>query len=236
MGGRGHGGAGITDQTPAVAWRSPDHSDSELKGLPQSVGVGLLLVRFAMKPSGLVILASSVLLLAAVRAADATSPVDAAQRNTPFAPGAATATAPTKQKPATNEIVQEKRVEKTTIDKRNSPLAERRAAVELQETRPKNVQEKDSRRPETVEHATSAFNHRPAAITTADDTTKPPTVAKYQDSLTAASATNMARFPALDRATGAKINRFVFRKNPPDPTAALEGAAVTRAGGPALPK
>lgn len=204
--------------------------------MPQSVGGGLLLVRFAMKRSGLVILASSVLLLAAARAADATSPVDAAQRNASFAPGAAAATTPAKQTPVINEVVQEKRVDKATIDKRTSPLADRRAAIEIQEARPKNVQEKNSRRPETIDHATSAFNHRPAAITTAEDTRKPPTVAKYQDSLTAASATNMARFPALDRATGARINRFVFRKNPTEPTAALEGAAVTRAGGPALPK
>ena len=219
------------------AWRYlPLPPSFAIKGLPQSVGVGLLLVRFAMKPSGLVILASSVLLLAAARAADATSPVNAAQRNAPFAPGAAAASTPAKKTPVTNEVVQEKRVEKATINKLTSPLAERRAALEIQEARPKNVQEKDSRRPETVEHTTSTFNHRSAAITTADDTTKPPTVAKYQDSLTAASATNMARFPALDRATGAKINRFVFRKNPTEPTAALEGAAVTRAGGPALPK
>ena len=41
----------------------------------------------------------------------------------------------------------------------------------------------------------------------------------------------MARFPALDRATGAKINRFVFRKNAPDTAVALDGAAVTPAAG-----
>ena len=46
-----------------------------------------------------------------------------------------------------------------------------------------------------------------------------------------ASATNMARFPALGSATGAKINRFVFRKNPEDAKAATDGATVTPAAG-----
>ncbi len=204
--------------------------------MPQSVGVRLLLVRFAMKPSGLVLIALSVIIFAAARAADATSPVNAAERNAPFAPAAGTSVTPPKQTPTLNETVQEKRVEKSTIDKRTAPLADRRAAVEITEAQKKNVIEKDSRRPEIVEQSTSAFSHRQAAITTAGDTTKPPTVAKYQDSLTAASASNMARFPALDRATGAKINRFVFRKNPAEPAAPLADAAVTRAGGPAMPK
>jgi hypothetical protein len=56
-------------------------------------------------------------------------------------------------------------------------------------------------------------------------------VAKYQDGLTSASATNMARFPAVDRATGAKINRFVFRKNPDEVSAVTGGAEVTPAAG-----
>ncbi len=188
-----------------------------------------------MKRSGLVFFATSVFFCARAWAADATSPVDAAQRNTPYAPGT-TGIAPPKKAPVTNEVLQEKRVDKTMIDKRTAPLSDRRAAVEIQEARPKNVKEKDSRRPETVDQPTSAFNHRTAAITTRDDTTKPPTVAKYQDSLTAASASNMARFPAMDRATGAKINRFVFRKNPTESNAATAGAAVTRAGGSPLPK
>jgi hypothetical protein len=68
-------------------------------------------------------------------------------------------------------------------------------------------------------------------MSTAADSNKPQLITKYQDGLTSASATNMARFPALDRATGAKINRFVFRKNAPDPAVALDGAAITPAAG-----
>lgn len=193
------------------------------------------LVPFAMKPNGLVILFALGVGVAPACAADATSPVDYTQRNAPFAP--AGSLAPDKKTPEANPAVQDKRVEKTTLEKQPAAIGERRAAVEIKEARDKNVREKNSSRPEKIHQPTSAYNHRLAAISTAADTTKPPTVAKYQDSLTAASVTNMARFPALDGATNAKINRFVFRKNPAETNAATAGAAVIpAAGGPVLPK
>lgn len=167
--------------------------------------------------------------VAAVSAADATTPIDYTQRNEAFGPGSSVT--PQKEKPATNSSVQEKRVEKATVEKKVSPLAERQAPMAVKEAQPKQVREKDSHRPETREQPTSAYNHKEAVISTAADTTKPPTVAKYQDSLSAASATNMARFPAMDRATAAKINRFVFRKNPSDPAAGVGNSPVTPAAG-----
>lgn len=165
-------------------------------------------------------------------AADATTPIDYRQRNEPYAP--ADSVAAEKQKPATNRSVQDKRVDKATIEKKTSPLRDQQAAIEMKETRPKEVREKDSRRPEATEHVTSGFDHRQARISTTGDTSKPPTVAKYQDSLAAASATNMAKYPAMDKATSAKINRFVFRKNPIDASAAVNGRPVTPAAGGAV--
>jgi len=186
-------------------------------------------VLFASPPHGLLVLAALGLCIAEARAADATSPVDYTQRNAPYTP-AATVT-PEKQTPATNKTVQEKRVEPTKVEKTSSPLADRRARIDVKESREKQVRDKDSHRPEGIEQPTSALNHRQAAISTAADTSKPPMVAKYQDRLTDASATNMARFPAIDRATNAKINRFVFRKNPEDTVSAIGGATVTPAAG-----
>ena len=123
-------------------------------------------------------------------------------------------------------------MDKTVVDKQSAAIGDRRAAIDLKETRDKNIRDKDSHRPETVDRTMSALNHREATISTADESTmKPQMVVKYQDSLTSASATNMARFPALDRATGAKINRFVFRKNAPETADALARAAVTPAAG-----
>ncbi|MEY4088623.1 MAG: hypothetical protein RJB55_894, partial [Verrucomicrobiota bacterium] len=63
----------------------------------------------------------------------------------------------------------------------------------------------------------------------------PPTVSKYQDRLDAASASNMARFPALNGATTAKINRFVFRKNTAEPDRVLGDVSVTPAAGGSSP-
>ncbi len=184
-----------------------------------------------MRSPTFVFFASVTVAALGARAADATSPVDATQRNTPYAP-AATVT-PDKQTPAANPAtrVQDRRFETTTVERKTSPLAEKRAAIEMGEAREKNVREKDSHRPERVEQPISAFNHRQSAVSTGADTPKPPMVAKYQDGLTTASATNMARFPAIERATSAKINRFVFRKNPTEAPGALEGARVTPAAG-----
>jgi hypothetical protein len=182
-----------------------------------------------MRLSTYAALAALSVAIRAASAADATTPIDYRDRNEAFAPADNGATK--KQKPATNSSVQDKRVEKTLVEKKSSPLGERQAAIEIKETRAKNVREKDSHRPERIEHVTSGFDHRQSAISTAGDATKPPMVAKYQDSLAAASATNMARYPAMDKATSAKINRFVFRKNPTETAAAVNGSPVTPAAG-----
>jgi len=182
-----------------------------------------------MKLPSLIGLASLSVLCIGMARADSTAPVDPAQRNLPFSP-AATVT-PARETPARDEGVQEKRVEKKTVDKLPAAVGDRRAAIEVQETRDKNVHDRKSTRPEAIPQDVSPFNHREARYVTATDTTKPPTVTKYQDGLKAASAANMAQYPALDRATTAKINRFVFRRNSPDPAPVTGNATVVPAGG-----
>jgi hypothetical protein len=179
-------------------------------------------------PSLIVPAGLSLLCLVSVRA-DPTAPVDLAQRNGVFAP-AATLT-PEAKSPTVAGSLQEKRVEKKLIEKSEAAIGDRRAAVDVQEAREKQVRDKKSSRPEATEQSVSSFNHRESTITTASDATKPPMVAKYQDSLKAASMANMAQYPALDRATAAKVNRFVFRKNSPDPSPVTGGAPVTPAAG-----
>ena len=186
-----------------------------------------------MKRSGFILLASVCALSA--RGADATSPIDYTQRNSPYAPDAAKV-APGKQVPQGNAAIQDKRVPATTVEKQIAPLADDRTGIEVKETREKNVREKKSHRPEANTQPTSAFNHKSAAITTAGDTTKPPMVAKYQDSLSAANLVKTGKLSALESATTAKMNRFVFRKNPPDPLLGPGGATVTPAGGGAAVK
>lgn len=182
-----------------------------------------------MKLPSLIFSSLSLLCAHTVRGADATTPVDYTQRNQPYAP-AATVTPEKKELPRADSV-QEKRVEKTTVDKKQAAVGDRRAAITVEETREKSVREKQSSRPEATEQPMSAFNHRDATITTSAETKTPQKVAKYQDSLAAASVSNMARFPAMDGATTAKINRFVFRKNSSDASPVTADAAVTPAGG-----
>jgi hypothetical protein len=171
-------------------------------------------VRFGLNQPGQILLAAFALSVTASRAADATSPIDYTQRNSPYSP--AGSVEPEKKTPALHPTIPEKRVEKPMVEKPTAAISDRRARIEVTETREKQVREKKSHRPEVIEQPTSAYNQQLSHITTSGDTKRPPTVAKYQDSLTAASASNMARFPAVDRATTAKINRFLFRRNPPE--------------------
>ena len=169
------------------------------------------------------------------RGADATSPVNPAQRNAPFAP--APGLAPDRQAPSgsVNTQVQESRVVPPVVERKDSSLGARRAPVSTGETREKEMIGKEVRAPETLPRPMSAFDHQSSARSTKEETIRPPTVKRYQDSLDAASASNVARFSALGGATTAKINRFVFRKNSGEPDRALADAPLTPAAGGAAP-
>lgn len=174
--------------------------------------------------------ASLGLCLGRVCAADAVSRIDYSQRNAPFV--AQPSVTPTKANPAVNRALQEARVEKSVRAKQSAVVGERRAGVTVAESDPKRLIGKDSQRPLVNEQPVSAFNRRIAAVSTAGAAHSPPLVAKYQDSLAAASSRNMARFPALDQGVKATINRFVFRKNAPQSaTAILPDPVIPAAGG-----
>lgn len=162
-------------------------------------------------------------------AADATSPVDYTQRNTPLAPSAATV--PEKRAPQKNDAVQQKRVMPATVEKPPAAVGDRRAAVDVTETHPKSVQEKQTRPVENVDVERSRYDQQRARISTRDDTNKPPLVGKYQDGLAAATQSNMARFPAIEKATQAKVNRFVFRKNGGELSESAARAPIVPAAG-----
>jgi hypothetical protein len=183
-----------------------------------------------MKVSSLVVFASF-LFARFSPAADATSPVDYTLRNDSFAPSASFPI--DRRAPLRNGSIQEKRVSPETLDKKIAPVSagDRAAGIEMTEAREKTIQPLEAQRPESRERTLNAMNQRPASIATSATAPKPAVVAKYQDSLTAASASNMARFPALDGATTAKINRFVFRKNAAEPAAAPDAPVTPAAGG-----
>ncbi len=187
-----------------------------------------------MKLSGLVAFAGISLLSSVLaRATNATAPVDYAQRNPDLAPAATIA--PEKRSPAIDPAVQDRRVEKAVVAKPAAPLGAQRSAIDVVEARDKNVRPTNARAPEAVTPPRSTFDHRAAAVSPAQNLRQPELVAKYQDEMKAASAYTMASFPAPARATTAKINRFVFRKNP-EPSLATDGAPVIPAAGGSAPR
>ena len=186
-------------------------------------------VRFAMKRLGSVVLLFASCGVAGAHAADATSPVDYTDRNSRF--NTTGQVAPESRRPEIAEHLQERRVDTPQIEKKPAAVGDRRAAVDVLETREKVVREKDVRAVDKVDVPKSRYDQQRSRFSTSGDTTKPPMVAKYQDSLSAASATNMARFPAMSSATTAKINRFIFRKNGAELSNAAQGAKVVPAAG-----
>ncbi|MES2692778.1 MAG: hypothetical protein V4773_04840 [Verrucomicrobiota bacterium] len=172
----------------------------------------------------------------ATRGADATTPVDYTQRNTPFKPGTP-ATQPEKRKPEIDHTIQDKRVTPEKIEKKEAAVGDKRAAIDMKEKDEKNIIEKDSRKPEKIEQPKSRYDQQRSQFSTSEDTKKPPMVAKYQDSLTAANAVKTGKLSAMQTDTKAKVNRFVFRKNGGELADAAQGASVTpAAGGSALKK
>lgn len=164
-----------------------------------------------MKRSGCVVLVCVSLCVAAARGATATQPIDHTERNTSLAP--TNTVRPDTRRPEIEETVQQKRVTPATIDKKPAAVGDRKSPLAIKETQEKTMFEKDIRATEKLEQPRSAFNQQRARISVSGDTTKPPMVAKYQDSLTASNAISTARLPAVSSNATAKINRFVFRKN-----------------------
>lgn len=156
-------------------------------------------------------------------AAGSTAPIDVTQRNAEFAP-AATVT-PDKRTPKIDHAVQDRRVEKNVLPK---PVGGEmpRAGIEVVESGAKPLRDapRDSLTP--LPPNVSPETHRATSIP--DKVKQPRMVTRYQDGLSAARAANLARYPDLQPgASPAKLNRFVFRKNVPEP------ALVTPVAGPA---
>ncbi len=181
-----------------------------------------------MMPSGSVVLASMCVIFSDSHAADSTRPIDYTDRNATYAPGATVK--PAARPPVIADDIQRKRVNPPTVNKTTTPAGERRAPVEVVEAGEKRVQSKAKITPEKTVPNPSALGQKRAGINVANTVT-PPLVAKYQDSLVAASAANSAHFAALDQRTTAKINRFIFRKNGADLSGSAIGAPVVPAAG-----
>jgi hypothetical protein len=180
----------------------------------------------------------SAVLPLAVRAEDPTK-VEPAQQNTQLSPtqdNADNRLAPgnaDNQRPfLRDDRVQDSRFPTPEVrDKTMAPANDRRAPVEVKETRDKTILDrKDYPKPEVRDRELNRYDGEKARIQPQGDMIKKyDTVSKYQNRLTDAEAAASQRQPKFEkRTTFDKVNRFVFHRNGPGEDGK---ALVTPAGG-----
>jgi hypothetical protein len=154
------------------------------------------------------------------------SQVDASKENTQLAPTPESADTPlSPQREANqrtffrNEHVQDQRFSTPElIERKDAALGERRAPIEVTETREKNIVErKDFPKPEVRERKMNRHDRQKAAIQPEGDQLKTyDKVSKFQNRMTDASAASSQRLPKMEkRITFEKLNRFMFKRNGP---------------------
>lgn len=108
-----------------------------------------------------------------------------------------------------------------------STALQRRASIDVRETKPKQTRSFGVRQVETRSPLREVYARSPGVIRPASSAVPTSRVEKYQRALRPASAVKVGRMPALAPGTSVTINRFVFTKGKPVP--APTGAP--RAGG-----
>jgi hypothetical protein len=195
-----------------------------------------------MRVTPLLLLVFSVVLPFGLHAKDP-SKVDASRRNTDLAPTPESADnrlspgREANQRPFfRNEVVQDQRFNAPeNIERKDAIVGERRAPIDITETREKNIIErKDFTKPEVRERVLNRHDGEKARIQPQGDQIKKyDTVSKYQSRMADADSGQFQRQPSLEkRTTFEKLNRFIFKRNGPgseDGTPAVTLAA----GGPA---
>lgn len=169
--------------------------------------------------------------IAGLRATAAT-PLDPTARNAEFSPSASVSIPL-----ITPEVSVPQPLAKAVLNPPTQAASTQRLAAQpVQEPAEKRVASPAARRPEASRVSATTLAVR-ATLVTSDHVLVSPTVTKYQDGLAAARTATPARFPAGSAAAVSRINRFVFRRNPPEAGTAVDPAAAVPAGGrrPAFP-
>jgi len=160
------------------------------------------------------------------RAADPAK-VDYGQRHDAFAP--AVGIAPEKRRPEANSTVQDRRVIPSVSTPAPGVTDLRRAPINMEEAREKRLVAPASNRPEaTAPRVLSPQNHREYQVRPGAALREPQMVARYQEALTSANATQQTRSAALDAGTTARVNRFVFRRNVAAPPGVADAVPAGR--------
>ena len=178
-----------------------------------------------MRVTPLLLFVISAALPFGLRADDVTK-VDASQRNTDMAPtpeSADTRLSPGReanQRPfLRNDHLQDQRFNAPEkIERKDAPVGERRAPIDLTEKREKKIIErKDFTKPEVRERELNRHDGEKSRIQPKGDQVKKyDTVSKYQSRMADADSGQFQRKPSLEkRTTFEKLNRFIFKRNAP---------------------
>lgn len=153
--------------------------------------------------------------VSSVIARDPAGRIDAAKRN-PTTDKGATVTPPVKSFDQVDGV-QNKRFDRGDLrEQRKASVGAKRANIDLQETREKNMISPELKSYDTIKYDQSAYDgQRASRYKTSEQTYRTALSARYQDSLS--NAQDAAPKTVIKKRTNFdSVNRFIFRRNRPE--------------------
>lgn len=114
-----------------------------------------------------------------------------------------------------NDVLQERRVEREVMPRRDALVGERRSTITVEEEREKEMfRTPDRPQYEQIESKDSPWAGKQSRFSTAEDGYRSRVATRFQDKIGDASPINSKATPVIEqRTTFSRINRFAFRKN-----------------------
>lgn len=114
-----------------------------------------------------------------------------------------------------NDVLQERRVEREVMPRRDALVGERRSTITVEEEREKEMfRTPDRPQYEQIERKDSPWAGKQSRFSTAEDGYRSRVATRFQDKIGDASPINSKATPVIEqRTTFSRINRFAFRKN-----------------------
>lgn len=162
-------------------------------------------------PAGLLFLAVAIALVAPVSAAPGKLDTTKRSRTSTEQKAVLPEQVPIQQ----NEVLQERRVEREVLPRRDALVGERRSSIAVEEGREKELfRTPDRPQYEQIERKDSPWAGKKSKFSTAEDAYRSRVATRFQDKIGDASPMYSDVKPVVEqRTTFSRINRFAFRKN-----------------------
>lgn len=114
-----------------------------------------------------------------------------------------------------NDVLQERRVERELLPRKDALVGERRSSIMVEEGREKNMFPTPERREyDQIERKESPWAGKKSKYSTTEDGYRSKVATRFQDKIGDASPINNKATPVIEqRTTFSRVNRFAFRKN-----------------------